>query len=73
MTDTGEGIPEEDLPRIFDRFFRSDKARAEGEGGFGLGLAIAKTIVDSMGGTDPRRERCRPGDDVHRRASARRA
>ncbi len=51
VSDSGEGIAEQDVPRVFDRFFRSDKARAEGEAGFGLGLAIAKTIVDSMGGT----------------------
>lgn len=51
VSDSGEGIPEADLPRIFDRFFRSGKARAEGESGFGLGLAIAKVVVESMGGT----------------------
>lgn len=51
VKDTGKGVPAEDLPRLFDRFFRSEQARAEGESGFGLGLAIAKSIVDSMGGT----------------------
>ena len=51
VRDTGQGIPAEDLPRIFDRFFRSEASRAAGEGGFGLGLAILKSIVESMGGT----------------------
>lgn len=50
VRDTGQGIPAEDLPRIFDRFFRSDASRAAGEGGFGLGLAILRGIVESMGG-----------------------
>ena len=50
VSDTGQGIPPEDLPRIFDRFFRSEASRAAGEGGFGLGLAILRSIVESMGG-----------------------
>jgi signal transduction histidine kinase len=50
VVDTGQGIPAEDLPRVFDRFFRSEASRAAGEGGFGLGLAILKSIVSSMGG-----------------------
>jgi signal transduction histidine kinase len=51
ISDTGQGIPPHDLPRIFDRFFRSEASRAAGAGGFGLGLAICKSMVDSMGGT----------------------
>lgn len=49
-TNQGEPIPEEDLPRVFDRFWRSDKARARSTGGYGLGLAIAKGIAESHGG-----------------------
>lgn len=51
VSDTGAGIAADDLPRLFDRFFRSERARAEGELGFGLGLSIAKSMVDNMGGT----------------------
>lgn len=51
ISDTGKGIPTDELPHIFDRFFRSEQARAGGEAGFGLGLSIADSIVRSMNGT----------------------
>ncbi len=50
VTDTGSGIPPEDLPRIFDRFFRVERSRAQQYGGSGLGLAICKLLVEAMGG-----------------------
>jgi two-component system sensor histidine kinase BaeS len=51
VSDTGEGIPAEDLPHIFDRFYRVDKSRARSTGGSGLGLTIAKRLIESHGGT----------------------
>src|SRR6266511_194778 len=51
VADTGEGIPAKELPRIFERFYRVDKARARQTGGTGLGLAIVRHVAESHGGT----------------------
>src|SRR2546427_3193039 len=51
VQDTGPGIPAEDLPHIFDRFYRGDPSRTRSTGNSGLGLAIAHAIVQAHGGT----------------------
>jgi signal transduction histidine kinase len=51
VRDTGEGIPAEDLPYVFERFYRCEEDRCRDNGGAGLGLAIAKGIVEAHGGT----------------------
>lgn len=51
VTDTGSGIPPEDLPHVFDRFWRAEKSRSRRTGGSGLGLAIVRKLVEAHGGT----------------------
>jgi two-component system OmpR family sensor kinase/two-component system sensor histidine kinase BaeS len=51
VTDTGQGIDPQDLPHVFDRFYRSDKSRARSSGGSGLGLAIVRQLIEAHGGS----------------------
>jgi signal transduction histidine kinase len=51
VQDSGPGFPPEDVGRVFDRFYRSDNARRREDGGSGLGLTIARSIVEAHGGT----------------------
>jgi signal transduction histidine kinase len=62
VRDTGEGIPADHLPHIFDRFYKADTARAAGSHGSGLGLSIVKAIVERHGGSVSARSR--PGETV---------
>ena len=50
VRDTGPGIPPEHQPRVFERFYRVDPARTRGAGGSGVGLTVAKGLVEAMGG-----------------------
>ena len=50
VADTGPGIPPDELPQIFERFYRADKARARETGGSGLGLTIVQRLVEMQGG-----------------------
>ena len=50
MTNTGDGIPSEDLPRVFERFYRVEKSRDRAHGGAGIGLAIVRQLVEAAGG-----------------------
>jgi len=51
VTDDGPGVPEQDMPNLFEPFFRVDRSRSKKTGGYGLGLSIAKRIVEAHGGT----------------------
>jgi two-component system sensor histidine kinase BaeS len=51
VSDTGEGIRPEDLPHVFERFYRGEKSRSRTTGGSGLGLAIARGIIEAHGGS----------------------
>ena len=64
ISDTGIGVSEEDMPRVFDRFFRADKSRNRSAGGTGLGLPIAKEYVEAHGGSIDLRSQLGKGTTV---------
>lgn len=64
VTDSGQGIPEEDLPYIFERFYRADKSRNRLTGGSGIGLSIARAIVDAHKGTITVKSKVNVGTEV---------
>jgi two-component system phosphate regulon sensor histidine kinase PhoR len=70
VTDTGAGISQDAVSRIFERFYRIDPARARAEGGTGLGLAIVKHLVESMGGEISARSRLGKGTTIQFRLPA---